>query len=413
MKKKGLLKWVLIFLGSIALVIYGIYLVNLHKFIPEDPTGGLSNAIAASSVIISIFAIILTYIIYDSVDAVKSITNMDGNVLDKENYSNVYSVMLKRFNSKKDKQEFIDYLSGIIGSKSKCSNCIEFSIHIQRFIDNLIWLNFCDELSGNFILQSICKKKIIKLVKKAKKFTKKNAGLETVFDENIKLIVAVLRMHFGENFLSKGQKKSKRLSDIYNKYLYDNYLTPKNKSYVSSVYDVCGQMFLNPISKITYYNYLGSNFLETIVGRPLCGNRALTIDDMCKLYDARTLKRDEVNALIKKAEENLLYAKEISKNNTLWNCICTDNMLVLKIVEWIMGDTTGEGYWKLCEQIEHAKETWTSTYYVFLSADGVDKDSHIIKEIKGKTDELNTLINNIDTFVQLKSIKIKKCKSIF
>lgn len=105
----------------------------------------LSDRIAFFATLIAIVAGVIAYITYSSIDSVKAFTNMDGNVLESENYTNVYSGMLLKLSKAKNSEEYNEILGEIISKKERINDCIEFSIYIQHFIDNIIWLNFCDK----------------------------------------------------------------------------------------------------------------------------------------------------------------------------------------------------------------------------------------------------------------------------
>lgn len=112
---------------------------------------------------IAIVAGVISYITYSSIDAVKAFTNMDGNVLESENYTNIYSDVLNKLSKAVNSEEYNETLCEIISKKERINDCIEFSIYIQHFIDNIIWLNFCDKQSGilnDYNVQHQCKKRL-------------------------------------------------------------------------------------------------------------------------------------------------------------------------------------------------------------------------------------------------------------
>lgn len=365
----------------------------------------LSDRIAFFATLIAIVAGVIAYITYSSIDSVKAFTNMDGNVLESENYTNVYSGMLLKLSKAKNSEEYNEILGEIISKKERINDCIEFSIYIQHFIDNIIWLNFCDKHGGilnDYNIQHQCKKKIIKLAKKAKKYEKANKGLENVFDEHIKLIVSILKMHFGDNYLKAKKSNKKDLLHWYNEIISKRYLMMKDKSYIEPIYNVCGQIFVNPITKVTFYNYLGNKFAEETIGLKFYNKDALCIDDMCRIFDSREKAKNRKTALLGKSIENMTYVKAISSKNMLWNCLCSESLLNIKIVEWLISGADSEKCSKIYETIKQVRNAWENMYYVFSAIVTDYENSYIMSTFEKKIHNMDSTELAIKEFNKLR-----------
>lgn len=399
---------------SIVTVVIILLLIVCMKFlIIFQP----SDRIAFFATIIAIVAGVIAYITYDSIDSVKAFTNMDGNVLESDNYTNVYISVLETLGeiNELDKKETTDKketgedynkkIKNIMSKEERINDCIEFSIYIQHFIDNIIWLNFCDREDGiinDYGIQNECKKKIIKLAKKAKKYEKVNKGLENIFDEHMKLVVSIMRMHFGEKYLKADETDEVDFSYHRNKKIVKKYLKTEDKSYLVPIYNVCGQTFVNPITKVTFYNYLGNKFAEEVAGVKFYSKYTLSKDDMCRIYDQREIDKVRKIALLEKANENMTYANKISSKNMLWNSICSDNLLSIKIVEWLITDADIEKYDGLIEAISQTKRIWENMYYVFLAVVPDYKNAFITNTFQKKIHDMDNTVNAINEFIVAK-----------
>lgn len=397
------LKWIVLTNACIfVLVLSIVFRQHLAKIWVE--LSCIENIIGIFSIIIAIIAGVVAYIACFSIDAVKMITNMDGNVLDNENYSNLYPDVFEKFKKIEESEGYTNILSDMVSEKRKIHDCIEFALHIQRFIDTIVWVNFAAldvGRSSSCRMQHECEKKIIKLANKAKKFEKENSGLENTFDENIKLIIAILKMYFGEEFMESKQFNKRIHCKWYNKYRYRNLKTGE-KNCIGSIYNVRGQIFINPITQITYYNYLGAKFVEAVLGESVHKSHALCLEKMRDIFNDKDNSKDKKEILLRKAAENLKYAQEKSEKNMLWNCICSENLIKVQIIEWLISGAQIDKCVKLHKKITDTKAKWENIYYIFKEIGDIDDDSYIMKEFKKRKQELNNITKNIKDFMALK-----------
>lgn len=374
----------------------------------------LSDRIAFFATLIAFVAGVIAYITYVSIDSVKAFTNMDGNVLESNNYTNVYISVLETLAKKKDQnkketaEDYNEKIKNIMSKKERINDCIEFSIYIQHFIDNIIWLNFCDRKDGiinDYDIQNECKKKIIKLAKKAKKYERVNKGLENIFDEHMKLVVSIMKMHFGEKYLKADETDEINFSYHRNKKIVEKYLKTEDKSYLVPIYNVCGQVFVNPITKVVFYNYIGNKFAEEVAGVKFYSKDTLSKEDMCRIYAQREVDKIRKIALIEKANENMTYANEISSKNMLWNSICSDNLLSIKIVEWLINGADVGKCDELNDVISRTKRIWENMYYVFSAVVPDYKNAFIMNAFQKKIHDMDNTVNAINEFIVAKKQK--------
>lgn len=96
------------------------------------------NTILITSFVISFVAFVFSMITYFSIDAVNSMTAMDGNVLENENYSIAYEEMIDEFMDEVNQKGFSDRLLRIVKCPRKTKSCIDFADYLQRMLDHII-----------------------------------------------------------------------------------------------------------------------------------------------------------------------------------------------------------------------------------------------------------------------------------
>lgn len=209
-------------------------------------------------------------------------------------------------------------------------------------------------------------------------------------------------MHFGDNYLKAKKSNKKDLLHWYNEIISKRYLMMKDKSYIEPIYNVCGQIFVNPITKVTVYNYLGNKFAEETIGLKFYNKDALCIDDMCRIFDSREKAKNRKTALLGKSIENMTYAKAISSKNMLWNCLCSESLLNIKIVEWLISGADSEKCSKIYETIKQVRNAWENMYYVFSAIVTDYENSYIMSTFEKKIHNMDSTELAIKEFNKLR-----------
>ncbi len=315
--KKTYLIIAMIVIGSITA---GILWANFDEF--------QGNWINVTSFIISIIALIIALITYFSIDSVNSITTMEGNVLENENYTVAYTEMLRKFSDCATKEQFQNKLFTEVceGIQQKGDTCIQFADSIQNMIDHIIWFAYLDFSDADF------RKYYNKMMRTAEKrlvhYSKLSNGIQYTLHENVKLIKYVFDYQMGRN-LSHG--------------------------YVTRLEDVREGMIRNPMSQIVYYDYLGLHYRRKAAELFMtCGCRAPEFSrqymQAVRSFDFSADIKHNIQLLLKRAETAFTRASEIAKDDILWNSYLSFNVVRTKIMVWLLeGNNSPVSY----EQIEN------------------------------------------------------------
>lgn len=306
--KKTYLIIAMIVVGSITA---GILWANFDEF--------QGNWINVTSFIISIIALIIALITYFSIDSVNSITTMEGNVLENENYTVAYTEMLRKFSDCVTKEQFQNKLFTEVceGIQQKGDTCIQFADSIQNMIDHIIWFAYLDFSDSNF------KKHYSKMMKTAEKrlvhYSKLSNGIQYTLHENVKLIKYVFDYQMGRN-LSHG--------------------------YVTSLEDVREGMIRNPMSQIVYYDYLGLHYRRKAAELfKTCGCQAPEFSreymQFVRDYEFSAETKHNIHLLLNRAETAFTRAREVAQDDILWTGYLSFNVARTKMMFWLLEGNDG------------------------------------------------------------------------
>lgn len=191
------------------------------------------------SLSISTVALVVALKTYFSIDAVNSITSMDGNVLQSEHYSVSYPKTIKCLSDAKDEKEFMDKVLSLMDAKRKhTASCMAYAGWLQKIIDNLIWLAYVSTKSE---IYNKAMRKLKKTIEKEyKKYSELSNGIQYTLEEHVNLIESVIS--YIEMSATRNDVKSQGFAEI------------------SSLEDVRGGMIQNPVSRTVYYDYVGLSY---------------------------------------------------------------------------------------------------------------------------------------------------------
>lgn len=315
--KKTYLIIAMIVIGSITA---GILWANYDEF--------QGNWINVTSFIISIIALIIALITYFSIDSVNSITTMEGNVLENENYTVAYTEMMRKFSDCATKKQFQNKLFTEVceGIQQKGDTCIQFADSIQNMIDHIIWFAYLDFSDADF------RKYYNKMMRTAEKrlfhYSKLSNGIQYTLHENVKLIRYVFDYQMGRNL---------------------------NHGYVTSLEDVREGMIRNPMAQIVYYDYLGLHYRRKAAELfKACGCQAPEFSreymQAVRSFDFSVDTKHNIQLLLNRAETAFTRASEIAKDDILWKNYLFFNVVRTKIMVWLLEGTNSPVSY---EQIEN------------------------------------------------------------
>lgn len=275
-----------------------------------DPFSDQSSfLVSVVSMAISIVALIYAMVTYYSIDRVQANNSMEGNVLCNAKYSVAYPECIGYFESCHSNDEFNRKLFDLLLYKH-AKNCREYALRIQCVVDNLIWIAYAEHNDGFY---EKCDELLQKLEHDRERFDNINSGLSDVLDENLKLIKYVIE--------------------------YQNHKI-QNSFTMSRLENIRGRILENPIASITYYDYLGLEYMRRARGL-LGDNDIFTTEKMEKII---ALLRDPANAELK---EHYLYMLETSEaaltrasvpaeNDMIWNGYISYNLARVKVMKYLL-----------------------------------------------------------------------------
>ncbi len=303
----------------ISIITFGLgVLLTLAVLDPEVPSLVFSlteNIILFTSFFISFIAFIFSMITYFCIDSVNSITAMEGNVLENENYSIAYEEAVDQFENASNRVEFTKKLFSIVMPTKKSESCMNYADDLQKLIDYIIWFAYVD-LKEPTVKQQC--EAMIKIIDKEKsRYDKLSNGINYLLNENIKLI----------------------------KYVFD-YQKIKSEgisSQFSKLENIRGDMLKNPISRIIYFDYLGLDYRRKAADiLKACGddNSEFSAEHMTKIreHDYTEEQLKHFTCLIDRAEMCFEKAQEIAKDNVLWNGYISYNRLRVEVMKNLMGN---------------------------------------------------------------------------
>ena len=318
----------------------------------------VENGVLIISFVISFVAFIISMSTYFAIDVLGSITAMDGNVLDNEEYSVAYEEMISYFKNCKDEDSFYESLMNKIEFARKTKSCIVFADYLQNILDHIILFAYVDFKNEN--KKRRIDKLINKISKEAKRYSKLSNGVKYQLEENVKLISYILD--------------------------YQKIRSGKADNNICKLENIRGTMLKNPISKILYYDYLGLDYrrkaadlikgsLTNSCKEEFTAKNMLQIKELF-FYDKRNETKKKVLYLLERAEYCFLRAQEIGKDNILWDGYISYNVARVDIMKYLVGEGKSTDY--IYEELENVIQTREKVAFLF------DLDNSYLKEMFSK-----------------------------
>ena len=215
-------------LGSIS-----IYICN--QIFPFKTTADLVNfTITFLSLVLAFIAFIIATQTYVSIDSVNTISQMEGNVLENENYVTSIISLLKEYDMEDSKgvgEAIFENLENKFKKKPKTA--LEFAENLQDFIDLIVFFPSLFQSTDEHQKENIERMKnlLFTIEKRKKALIAVSTGNLILIDETVKLINCVMN--------------------------YQELINTNQYKIASSLLDVRGAMIKNSVTQTVYYNYLG------------------------------------------------------------------------------------------------------------------------------------------------------------
>lgn len=218
---------VIVFAIVLVLSFYQIYDLELFK------NKNTEYSVTVVGLIISVIAFVLAFLTYLSIDNVNKISQMEGNVLENENYMTSFTSLIREYkmsDSRKFAEHIFTKLEIIFKKESRTA--IQFADNLQYMIDILVFLPYLyhkkeEEKEKKRRMQEI----LLLMEKRMTALIEVSNGNLVLIKESVKLIKSVLH--------------------------YQNHVYSEGFNFASSLLEVRGTMLRNPVTQTVYYNYLG------------------------------------------------------------------------------------------------------------------------------------------------------------
>ncbi|GGA65327.1 hypothetical protein [Ornithinibacillus halotolerans] len=206
--------------------------LSLQIYPIENTADKVIFIVTVVSIVISFFAFIIAMNTYVSIDSVNRVTQMNGSVLENEDYVTSMIGLLDEYDMadpKEARDAIFDELEKRFTKESKTA--LEFANNLQYFIDVIVFFPafFTNEDRDSNVKEM--KKLLNTIEKKKQSLMAISSGNLTLIEETVKLIVSVME--------------------------YQNLVSAHNYNVESSILKVRGNMLKNSVTQTVYFNYLG------------------------------------------------------------------------------------------------------------------------------------------------------------
>ncbi len=301
----------------ISILTFGLgILVTMAVIDSKNPTKVMpwaENVVLITSFVISVVAFVFAMITYFSIDAVESVTAMDGNVLENEDYEIAYEEMIDTFKDERNQEAFTKKLFEEVKCPRRTKSCIVFADHLQKILDHIILFTYVKMEDES--VKKECNKLVRTIKKEANRYNRLSNGIKYQLDENVKLITCILD--------------------------YLKMRSEKQYGEASKLENIRGNMIKNPISKILYYDYLGLDYkgkAAKILG--VCGkpDAEFGVEHMRIImkHEYSNEEKKHMSCVVERAGICFVKAQEIAKENILWEGYISYNKVRVEIMKFLM-----------------------------------------------------------------------------
>ena len=326
-KRKILLNIVLVMIVLLCLASFATILL------PDSSSGVI---IAIFSLDVALLALYISLRTFYSIDEVNAISRMDGNVMENPRYRpNILRAVFRFPQSEfQDTSEaLMDYMEGLFHDKSKQSGA-HLADNVLEVADLLVLIPYF--IKDNSAIQLNRVSELLDLIRyKVDNFKEISDGSCKLLEETDSLIEAVFAYQ---------KMNDSRTSDP------------------SKLLEIRGSIFINPVTNILYYDYLGLYYLR-------CATYLLTNQispSLLEIINGASMCKDEDKSLAlvycNKASDTFKRAKENIGDNMIWTGYVCFNLARAEYLKQLlnesMDDNTGNE-WEAC--INESIRSWMTS----------------------------------------------------
>lgn len=322
-----------IWLSIIVVMIIVLCSAGVGLALKPDNTNEL--VVAVVSLAVAFLALYISLRTFYSIDEVNAISRMDGNVMENTRYRpNILRAVFRfpQSDFKVTSEALMDYMEGLFHNKNKQSGA-HLADNVQEVADLLVLIPYF--IKDNSAVQLDRVTRLLVLIKsKVENFKEISDGSCKLLEETVSLIDSV--------------------------FAYQKYTT--RKSDPSKLLEIRGSLFINPVTSILYYDYLGLYYLR-------CATHLLTNQTSPSLREIINCTKkcndeDKSLALVycDKASEAFKYAKENIGDDIIWTgyvCFNLARAEYLKQFLNLSSDETSDNDWE--SSINESIRSWMTS----------------------------------------------------
>lgn len=236
---------------------------------------------------------------YYSIDSVNTLTRMDGNVLENRYYSIPFTSLVRtyrHFDSTRLQNQLFEELT--MRFKKRSPRAIEFATNLQYFIDVIVVFPYLFQANETSHRQM---EKLIQLVRKKElEFRSLSSGNLLLIEETVNLLDYIVTYQVARS---------------------------KQQSIESTILDIRGNMFQNPVTQTVYQNYIGLYYLRTAMKliQNSLPQKEMDLQSVEGLQyfvtnDQKTTSStdEKIVLYLKQATTHFTAAFEVAQNDLLW-----------------------------------------------------------------------------------------------
>jgi len=302
MRKRSRFRYYIVAVLLVLLVV-GICLEIFEPGTVGDVTPFIVSMI---SLLVAVLAFDISLRTYTSIDAVNSMTRMDGNIMENENYRTNLITLLKDFKYEsiiESREAMMKKLTELFSSVTIVSGA-KLADSIQQLIDYMIffpyYVNASDEKFAEDSREAV--DKLISVIETdVKVYDKMSEGSSVLLKENLKLIKAVFDVQLKRTDCSRCE--------------------------TVNVLEVRGSMMKNPVSRTLYHDYAGLFYLVKaldLVARHLGCSSRNEVYSISKIRELNTIRHDErcrITDYLDMAEAEFDKALKVIEGDIMWSAM--------------------------------------------------------------------------------------------
>ena len=303
-----------LWLNIIAFAIVLICSAGLGTAMTADSSNELMVAVVSLGV--ALIALYISLRTFYSIDEVNAISRMDGNVMENPRYHPNILRAVFRFPQSDFKEAcdaLVDYMDGVFDNKNKQSGA-HLADNVQEVADLLVLIPYF--IKGESAIQRDQVSFLLKKIRsQVDSFKEISDGSCKLLEETVNLIEAVF---------------------AYQK------MTNKDESDPSKLLEIRGSIFINPVTSVLYYDYLGLYFLRRAISI-LSNKISPSLKEIIESTGECTAdKKSMALAYCKKASESFKHAKESVGGDMIWTGYIYFNLARAVYLQHFLGMSFGE-----------------------------------------------------------------------